>query len=341
MQSVHPPFAVLSSMNLATAAALVAVLSACLPTTDPPGEGKSEVDIDDAFSYLSVCEAEIGPLPALDCSTGTEVPITATDAMGTQRISHRTSLQDDRCDRPSVDGCTIGTYAAATTTASGAIVAYTCRNYSGGPEFDAIAAIVTLPETGATCFFTTEIAEDRYGDGRAIPRPGSGEDLAFEEGRPFWSMEALQADACGSCHDNDAILRTPWIDAAGVVPRHDPLGPYHIIAREALAAANPDWRPTRPLVHPDAAACTTCHRLGEGYTCDLARQATGLDPHPDATEVYSRWPYSQWMPAFDHGDLLAQYPTQTDWEATFGDAVAAIASCCVDDPPAGCFGEAE
>lgn len=317
-------------------------IAACAPsTTSPPADSSAApVEVTDLASYLAACEAELGPWPQLDCRDTVEVPITVTNASGTTVVTHTSQLEDGaKCDRSSIGGCAPGTRVGVAVNERGANTFFACRSYNDSPGFDEINVVWTLPETGATCFFGTPPEPDRYGEGHDLPRPGSPEDVAFGA-IPFWkTLEDLQGGDCLSCHDNDPVLRNPWIEQTGIVPPGNPLGPYHLVAHDVLqAGVEQNWQPPRMVVHPDAAACLQCHRIGEGRSCRLALEATNRDPRGLTTRWFvETWPINHWMPSHDPDQLVQSYPTEQAWEEAFGLAADTLAACCSDAPPEGCF----
>lgn len=323
----------------------VLLLAACAgPSPTAPGDDDDDTamsaPIADMAGYLAACEAELGPWPGIDCRDAVEVPITVTDAGGTRTVTSLADLEDGRCDRSSIGGCAPGTRVDAFTTETGATFAYGCRTYDDDPAYDQVNVVWTMPGDGATCFLSTKHADQRYGDGSDVPRPGSDEDVAWDdEGRPFWyTFPDLQGSACLDCHENDPILRNPWIEQVGVLPVGDPLGPFHLVANEELLQGDALWQPSRKLADPDLAPCLECHRLGERRTCTLALEATGRVPRGLTTTFFATtWPYDHWMPEIGHDELLALYPTEADWDAEFGAAADALERCCADDAPDSCF----
>lgn len=312
------------------------LLAACAPETAP--SATAPTSITDNAGYLAACEEALGPWPVMSCKDAVEVPITVTDADGTRVVRSLADLEGGiRCDRASIGGCAPGTRIGATVNERGATFAFGCRNYDDDLAFDQINVIATLPGDGATCFFDTHAGEQRFLGTTVLPRPGSAEDTD-RFGDPFWRpFEELQGSPCLQCHDNDAILRNPWVEQTGVLPTGDPDGPYWLVAHEELMEGDALWQPPRMLADPDAAPCLACHRLGERRSCTLALEAVGRVPRGLTTRWYqTTWPEDHWMPTFDLGEV---YASEDDWDADYGAAADAIERCCVDDPPPGCFAD--
>lgn len=312
---------------------------ACDADSQDSGPSAAPVEVVDMASYLARCEQLLGPMPQIDCQAGTEIPITVTDSQGTRSVGHSSELEGgSRCDKPSVAGCGWGSRLGVVQNAQGTNWIFTCRNYDDDPTFDQLNLIATDPESGQTCFLSTKHRDNDFGTGQDLPRPGSEADLAYFEDRSYWyTLEDLGRASCLVCHDNDAILRNPWIEQPGLLPVGAPLGPYEIVAQDALQALNaPDWAFPQDITHPDAAACTQCHRLGTGRSCNLALRATGQSRGLRTAEM-SSYPASHWMPHLGVEQILESYPTQADWEATFGLAADTLADCCSEQPSADCF----
>jgi len=323
---------------------LIGLLGACTgaPSVEAPGDtGDSSIPVVDMASYLRACEAELGPWPDFDCAQGVEVPITVSTDQGTTVISSLSQLEEGfRCDRSSIGGCAPGTRIGSITNSSGSHFVFGCRNYDEDLAFDQINLIATEPSTGATCFFSTRHRNEAYGIGEAIPRPGSPEDLGWFGEESFWyRFDQLQQSPCLECHDNDPILHNPWIRQVDVLPQLSPLGPYVVVAQEALVeGGSPLWSSPRNLVHPATDPCTVCHRITDRRSCDLALEATGREPRPLTSSYFLQtYPYSRWMPVFDDGERESAWSTEAEWEAAWGAASDAVERCCTTDPERDCF----
>lgn len=305
---------------------------------DPPGASTGPpplTPVTDLASYTSRCAELLGALPELRCADATPLPTPVT----LNGVTHLATTTDHleagfRCDRPSgLSRCTPGSRVTVGETDQGVPFVLVCRQYEERPDepdgYDQIGVLASDPSTGATCFWSTP--EDGLRRSDPIPTPGSAEDEAWGE-RSFWyTLEELRVNPCSQCHDNDPWVHTPWIHAAGIPS--NPLGPYVIVAQDELG-----WRLPPRLVHPEAAACTTCHHLAAGRSCALALDAVGLKTWQMPTSsAYSTWPGSHWMTSFDATEIAAQYATEDAWDATWGTAVSAIVRCCATPNDAVCW----
>lgn len=305
---------------------MILLLVGCAPV-DPPAPTATPT----LASYTADCEAALGPIPDIDCDRSVEVEVTVTDPeTGDVRVVRGPEdLEDGTCDAPSwISGCNVGSRVGSGRNAQGAVFHWICRK--NGPDtpdglYDDIALLGQDPLSGATCFWGAP-ADGARRPG-VLPRPGSADDDGY------WAdLPALADLRCRDCHDNDPVLVTPWIRPSGVIDS-DPTAPFELLGAELLDPYTPGaWMPGRVLVHPDAAACTGCHLLTNRFTCELAALATGTAHRLASTAVRS-WPRDHWMDTFDPAALLAAYPTEADWDAVYGPAVAAIDGCCAGELP--------
>lgn len=309
------------------------------PPPDLLETGSPAPRVTDTASYLAACEAALGPWPAFDCFDGPEIPITVTNATGVHVVETSADLEGGRCDKPAISGCWTQNRGGTVYNERGTPFVFTCRTYGDDPLFDQMSVIAWDRESGAACFFNTH-ADGLQFDGNVVPRPGSMEDLGFFPERPFWyRFETLGIAPCRACHDTDPYVRDPWIEQIGVLPDHIPDAPVEPVAIEELAVFSAEWLPPRRLVHPDAAACMTCHPIGDRLSCLLAQEAVGRAPaYVPVTDHYRNvWPENRWMSNMDPAIQLAEFPTEADWDAEFGLAADTIVACCGEDPPEACF----
>lgn len=271
--------------------------------------------------HTAACEAALGPIPAIDCDASVLVPVVP--------------LSDGTCDRPSlISGCTPGSRAGSARNAQGSVFHWVCRHIdpaTPGGWYDDIALIGHDPARGAACFWGAPADGARRSG--AMPHPGD------DDG--YWAeLPELAELRCRACHDNDPILVTPWYEASGVVD-NDPLAPFTLLFADELEALAPGgWRPGWRLVHPEAAPCTTCHRLTSSEVCTFGEESTGRGHAPLASEAARRWPLDRWMDTYDPIELVARYPDEAAWEATYGVAADTVAACCAGElPPLACWAE--
>lgn len=335
--------------------AQILLLGLVLPLGGCAGDGAGAGDDDDddgtpivvtdLASYTAACEAALGDFPEFDCSEGVEIPITVTTGSTTIDVLAVSDLEGGTdCDRPlAVGGCIPHSRVATKTNATGSTYTFVCRAYEfrspGNILYDDLGVIAQNPTTGDTCFWAVPIDGHTF-DGSVIPRPGSPADAQFFPDRGFWyTLPEIAGATCMRCHDNDPYIHTPAIEQTGEVPSR-PRAPYEVVARDVLndLGGTSDWDNARVLAKPEAAPCLACHRLGERFTCGLARYAAGRDTS-GVSASFRQFPRSHWMDSFDSANLLGDYPTEADWNVQFGAAVDAITDCCNDGSLPGCWEE--
>jgi hypothetical protein len=202
-----------------------------------------------------------------------------------------------------------------------------------GAPFDDVGVILYNARTGASCWFDdmdrTGLAADNWPD-LDLTRPDA--DLEAWT-RLFYFTDG---EGCVGCHDNDPFVYTPYLRSVGWREGPWAAGPFQLVGLDGAL------RPTggRHLVSPEAAACTSCHRISAGATCAAwapdsigAAKGGGHEDHlaeaagdPDSP----LWALGTWMPP----DL----PDPEAWHARAGAAADLVTACCrepgVDQPAA-------
>jgi hypothetical protein len=296
--------------------------AAILPdaTTTPVDAGAVELDCSAACArtttgvgwarcYACQCKRAMdGWLPSaeeLQCERGTPIiPYTASSTGALSPITERRS----ECANPSLlygacaPGGTLGQLRHGDIS-----VKWICRrnNYVAPAVRDRtlisdMGAILHNERTGATCYF-----DDR--DNVTAPLGGvpaldiiEASDAEIE--RWLQTFYNTDGEGCVTCHAADPFLYTPYLASAGWLPGRHPLGPYtRVTVSGVLAPVG-----VKHLVSPEAARCTTCHRLAEGPSCSrFVRDSLGLDkqaPHEatirDAARTHGEaWRLASWMPS--------------------------------------------
>ncbi|MBL1436078.1 MAG: hypothetical protein COB08_007750 [Rhodobacteraceae bacterium] len=277
-------------------------------------------------AYAAQCAAQIAEIPEINCGEGVLIPITVNGAIPA------TYTKDMTCDRPGLlpngagsDGqCVPGSRLLDLSTETIQITAM-CRQKTIRIPFDALVfnevdIIAHNPATGATCWYQAEAPKGTSINGMLVPSPNA------PGAADFWNPieEVVKAD-CGGCHDNDAIMYSPFIGQVWEEIATNPLGLYYHVAPEMGFGA---W-PTTSL-QPRDNACLGCHRIGIQSTCGfLLEQATGQAPIDGADEWASTFPGNTFMPPL-HGQ------TQTAWNTIFQGSVKDLQSCCSNPEQAFC-----
>jgi hypothetical protein len=263
----------------------------------PPNPSKSDGSAE-MREYVAACTAELGAVPTLDCFGQAKViPVTVTTDNGTRAMTDLDFNNGaSRCDKPIMlqNQCAPHSRFAAFTARAvkgprPTQWAYFCRRYRGRPEgsryFDDVNMIGHNPNTGATCFFNSQLnarggipvaAVDADASNPAppstIPNPGAPDALKFWI-PPYFNnddgtKESVEGIQCARCHDNDAFLNSPFVAQAGTLPYgvySETDSPYYAVWFGANSRFN-SWRPEH-ITADAAGACTSCHRIGAISTC--------------------------------------------------------------------------
>lgn len=289
--------------------------------------------------YGEACKKEIGDIPAFSCTDGVIVPITV-DGKTVPPTKNMT------CDRPALlpngtasDGQCVPYSRILQLSTKTAQIAVMCRQKhirsASSMAFDEIDIVAHNPTTGATCWFQAEGKEitpkksatdaqnkKKSDTGITIPVDGAHVPSPTEKDTGYWNtpQQTFQA-GCGTCHDNDAFMFSPFV---GQVWNHmpaDPLGPYYHVDLPAPHNIGFDTWPTEAL-NPRDNTCLGCHRLGVGETCGtLTSEMTGRI-FPEGADAWARsYPGSHGMPP----DLGI---TQESWNTIYSASIDQIQSCC-------------
>jgi hypothetical protein len=255
-------------------------------------------DAEDLKSYAKRCDAAIGPtVPGFNCEDGTDVPIA--------HYNPAAAYKDTDCDEPNRlnKACDPGSkFTVLANTADAYIVAHCRKKGFNLNEFGDIAVIQHSKKTGATCFYQSDVVEPGFGvrlDGH-VKAPSEGE-AAWR-----WKSPSDAASVqCVACHDNGAIIRSPYLaqlktgknalPGAGDTAFNSVTQPYFFIGENFAS-----WKVYRVEVAGNY--CISCHRLGvsnlsggmSGTALDFAIRATS------AQEKHKNVPLSDdsqiWMP---------------------------------------------
>ncbi|MEZ4366401.1 MAG: PPC domain-containing protein [Kofleriaceae bacterium] len=309
-----------------------------------------EQRITSAQKYGERCVGELGEIPFFEklgdgrystynCLDSTPIPMTVTQANGTVKQPEGEVAQ---CDKPQYiySLCEQGPRVASRINEQGTRWVLLCRKSIGGltsDQYNDIAMIGNNPFTGKTCYFQNALYQKK--DGGNVPHPADK-----EKSTNLWSgvHGALGSGIqCTDCHDADPFIHSPWIDGAkdangrSIVPKMGEDPDYAIGANDTpysiVNLKGQGWRMHRQVTSPETAACTQCHRLGEGKWVDWAPRLDGTDSAfaNKTTPAYLEFANLHWMPT-SLGDL-----TEANWEASpYGKALAAYKKC--QTAPASC-----
>ncbi|WP_447987202.1 hemopexin repeat-containing protein [Nitrospira sp. Nam74] len=273
--------------------------------------------------YAQKCDAAIGvTVPDFSCDDGTKVPTTHhTNADGSP-ASYRPQRP---CDRPNQlnQECDPGSrFQVLSSDAKSYVVAH-CRKQGHAADdgkYKDIAVIQHNLENGATCFYQA-LAEDLNGKDVKAPSKGIG---AWP-----WKTPAQTAGiGCGGCHDNGAILRSPYLsqvkgaDGRPLLPGageaytfNSPGDPYYFVGKDFAS-----WKAY--TIEVGGNKCNECHRMGvnnlnlpdaKGTARDFGLRAT-------AATLPNKNPLSAASPMW-------MLPGQTTHDAAHAAAAQAIKDC--------------
>jgi len=254
------------------------------------------------------------------------------------------------CEPNAVTGRTNGPRVTNATNEQGTEWVLLCRKARQAEgEYDDIAMLGHNPYTGVTCFFQNALYS-RF-DGRHVPHPADTVDSpqSPEQTTSLWS--GIQGGIghgieCVTCHDADPIIHTPWIDGAKD-ERGDPVvpkmgirdgfvqgfneAPYSLVNLEGQG-----WSMPQHLVSEEAAACTKCHRMGNGrWARNWLTRMEGDNTRWNNlhTEHGLKFEHLYWMPPEMEG-----LDEDTWAESEYGKALDFIQSCASYAVPSGAGG---
>jgi hypothetical protein len=248
-------------------------------------------------------------VPDFDCDAGTDVPVTHPHG----------TYPDMTCDRPNrLNGeCDPGSRFQVLKKTSDAFVVAHCRKRGAGPGiFRDIAVIQHNTTNGATCFY--QALDDKLPGKVYAPSKGQ---TAWR----WWKSPSGTADiGCAGCHDNGAIIRSPYLSQLKNGPNALPGAgntkfnrnqPYSFVGEDFAS-----WKAYKVEVNENY--CNNCHRLGvnrvrqgQGTASDFAIRATSM------SEAHKNLPSADsplWMP-----------PNQFSFDQSNYDAAQKIQKCAL------------
>jgi hypothetical protein len=350
--------------------AIVAIVAASWLAT---GDGVIAFDGNSITDYGKECKAELGPLPLTwDCvKQGTEIPID-TD----EKVDRAPCATPPWLKLGNEGHCVKGARLLKLDTGkANTEVRVICRRYTRRKDFkdnkgfEDIAVIGHNSDTGKTCFFQARSAENDVLDGSNVPSPMADpgsldpkEAKAGKDAKTFWLAPAQlnqKALRCSLCHDNDAWMRTPYIDQItdkvkdededkdkakreNEVPSKkadswkddaiDEPNKYSLVQQQflidhawpqPLSILTAKVRDGHDKVKPQI--CTQCHRIANQETKNrwldwaTAFPTNIIDEKGDLT-----WDHYRWMPQEGAED-------DSDWQKSYNNHVKAMI-CCLKNP---------
>jgi hypothetical protein len=214
--------------------------------------------------YAQQCDQAVGvTVPDFSCDAGTEVPMThpVFDANGKPTSCDRPNRLNKQCDPGS-------RFQVLTRSPSAYVVAHCRREGLPSGRYADIAVIQYNRNSGATCWY--QALGNLPGQVKA-PSKGIG---AWP-----WLSPAKTADIqCGACHDNGALIRSPYLaqitgpnalPGAGDVQfnRNQPYG--------SIGSDFASWKAYKVEIAGNT--CTQCHRMGTNNLTRYGDGGTALD----------------------------------------------------------------
>jgi hypothetical protein len=270
------------------------------------------------------------PVDELQCGDAEPIVVYRADLSSSDAVLETAGPSATHCANPSLftGSCRQGSRLGRIREGDVAFY-WICRDpyldLEGSVLYEDVAAIGHNLRTGATCFWddvddTTHDDDLPSFDLADVTKP------VLEEfvGR----VNPVDGSVCVGCHDHDPFLYTPYLQSIEWQSLAADDGPYSLVALEGSLRATG----TKHLVSPEAAPCTSCHRIGSAGTCErFALDAFATDKASayesavlDAAEPgSSHWQLAYWMPSSDLA--IADFAA---WLSTFGDAREHILKCC-------------
>ncbi len=316
------------------------------------------------YEYGAQCASEVAPIPAFSCMAGEVIPITVNGQLTTSYTA--------TCDKPSLlpsneqgsqGQCVPGSRALVLRDDPVAQISAICRKHvvrdPSSPLFDEINIVSHNLRSGKTCWFTAKAAIPFVAnggiDGRLLPSPATlptaNVKRGYEKIHP--ASEALAQDwrvskttlpnpvavwmspaqlvknepACTMCHDSGPFMYSPYIAQTTQLPG-DPFGKYQ---PRAIGQAFKVW-PQPFAITTRGNTCTTCHRMGNMNSCNLATLQATASPggtQPGANDWSKLFPQSHWM---SPGNLHSR----AQWDQAFAKSLQEIIACCKNPNGAAC-----
>ncbi len=288
--------------------------------------------------YAQMCTEMIGQIPAFDCTKGEIVPITVD---GKEPAEYKKGMT---CDRPSLLVYGKDTFGQCTPYSrihdlsyhdkdKGAVqISAFCRREflrpQDSPFYDEVDIVLHSVKSGATCWFHAEYKEGTTTgfDASRVPPPNEKTPPAGKvSADKFWWTPARTASKdCGSCHDADPFMFSPWIGQKWQKVPTDALGKYHHLGPDFAK-----WQSSSISTRDNT--CTGCHRIGDkasckGLTADykgFILYAAGMATPPGGNKTANSYPFSHWMPVSNNQSLEF-------WQNVHLKSIGELLTCCND-----------
>lgn len=293
----------------------------CSPWGNAPGVILAQsLPVPTGTEYAKLCDSEIGvTVPDFDCDKGTLVPTTLNGTTLSAPTTSNTFTQPTTCDRPNVlnGACDPGSkFQVLTNTPEAYVVAHCRRKGSIPSAFGDIAVIQHNKKTGATCFYQSPLFSQHTIVNNIVKAP-----------RVDASFLRPQTGGCMTCHDNGALIRSPYLTqlktgkdvlpGAGDFTFNRATQPYFIVGHESDL--------TSYAVNVPNNGCISCHTLSiysNGTSFDK-NSATALAHKSTMEFQWSKAPTSALAPMW----MSFSGPGSTAYDANAEAAAQAIENC--------------
>ena len=298
-------------MNVTHFSKIAGLLFWAALATGLPTDSKAET----IEQYAQQCDAAIGAtVPDYHCDAGTDVPI----ADFVNGNDPNQIYPNGYCDEPNRlnQACDPGSKFQVLTNNSTAYVVAHCRKHGAGATFYKDIAVIQHNKTnGATCFYQAL--------GNALPEFVRAP--SAPNGWPWLSPAGTAGIQCVRCHDNGAIIRSPYLAQLSTGPNALPgATDFSFNSTQAYAFVGSEFKNWRVFkVEINNNACIVCHRLGvsnlasgvSGTAIDFGIRASSMSEiHKNA---YSNASHI-WMP-----------PNHVLFDQTYADAAKQIHDCAL------------
>jgi len=280
--------------------------------------------------FAAKCDLATGiHVPDFKCSAGTEVP--TTNYNGTS------------CDRPEQlhQKCDPGSRFQIVASNANAAAILHCRrggNPTTGNNYHDIAIIQYNWVNGAVCYYQALGTMDGDFKAPVLGTSSSGEaDFLNSSASPWVSSAHTHAIDCRQCHDNGAVIRSPYMSQMRTAPNALPgAGVRTFNGTNPVAYVGTDFQDWRLYsVTLQNNTCNGCHRMGYSNTPEVGK-GTALDFGIRATnrDNIAKNPNSAASPIW-------MIPPQTDYDEANHVSAVALQACAQalkngTAPPAGC-----
>lgn len=287
-----------------------------------------------ALCYSCRCKAAFDNwLPSSDevqCSTASPIVTYHADVSGPQVVLEPAETDASECTNPSrlTGSCAQGSKLGVLQH-DDVMLLWICRDpyadVDGSVVYADMGLIGQNTRTGATCFWDDIDNVTHDDDMPPLDLLDATDAERSRHGEVFYFTDG---GGCVGCHDHDPFIFTPYLDAAPWTSVALKKAPYGLLNLDGTVRATGNLH----LTSREAAACTSCHRIGSENTCgSLAADSMGLDKASPFEQAVldaampgsSHWPLAYWMPGAG-----AQIPDFAAWQTLFGPARDHVLACC-------------